>query len=155
MFDFMKKAAVKNKVKSKQHLHVASEDHIIMDEAMGSFRRLMNEKHSSKAAEDIAILCRIFTDKLPGHFRAEEENVFPFLMTQQPTHRVMHTIQKLQDEHIRLVLEACGLAKLISQSHNLRNGAARMAMQQFFDDLQQHIQQEDALFGKPANKRPA
>jgi iron-sulfur cluster repair protein YtfE (RIC family) len=129
-----------------QHLLISAADHEILSHSIECFRRLFAGERSLNAAAEFTAIKRLLNEKLPEHFAYEDQHVFPALLAGNPPPPVVEQIMALTCEHTALLDEARRLNALLARS-NLATctGELWMALLDFFEGLEKHSANEDAL----------
>jgi len=129
-----------------QLLSMARADHEILARAIKNFRRLFAGNHPSTAAQEFNEIKQLITQKIPEHF-ADEEAVFPSLLSDNPSQHVAQVIAELRSEHIQLLEEVQQVSDqlhpcTLTQCH----GHLWLAMLDVFKALEKHAAKEEQLF---------
>jgi iron-sulfur cluster repair protein YtfE (RIC family) len=125
---------------------IVQADHEIVSFSIDNFRRLFKGIRSPDASQDFAAIQRLIAEEIVQHFTHEEDNLFPALLTGNPTEETTQVIAELRQEHTLLLERARQLSALVGQ-RNLTNctGQLWMAMMDFFNDLELHTAKEELL----------
>jgi len=129
-----------------QLLSMVRTDHEILARAIKNFRQLFSGKHPADAAQEFNEIKQLITQKIPEHF-ADEEAVFPSLLSDNPSPHVARVIAELRSEHIQLLEEVQQVSDqlnpcTITQCH----GHLWLAMLDVFKALEKHAAKEEQLF---------
>jgi len=136
-----------NKSYLAEYAQAVAADHEILSRTVESARKLFTGEFPSDPAQEFTALRQMLGRKLPDHFTYEERRIFPALLADHPTEELNATIQKLIEDHDKL------LARIrILQGLLLHRTAATCTPElwtqllDFFEDLEEHTGREDALF---------
>lgn len=125
---------------------MARTDHEILTRAIKNFRTLFSSAHLPDAAQQFDEIKHLVVKKIPEHF-ADEEAVFPSLLSDNPSQHVAQVIAELRSEHIQLLEEVQQVSDqlhpcTLTQCH----GHLWLAMLDVFKALEKHAAKEEQLF---------
>lgn len=129
-----------------QYLLITAADHEILSRGIERFRRLFAGDRPPNAEAEFKAIKRIPNEKLPEHFGYEDKIVFPSLLVSHPPPAVAEQIAALTREHVALLDEARRLNALLAGRDLAKcTGELWVAMLDFFEDLEKHSRNEDAM----------
>jgi iron-sulfur cluster repair protein YtfE (RIC family) len=129
---------------------VAQTDHEIIFSAGEHVKRMAKEVYSTTTAQDFANFKRFITDRIVRHFTYEEDQLFPALLSDNPTTKMLQIIAELSQEHTLLLKRMQLLGVQVGQSPPVNStGQPWTEMTGFFKDLEEHAVKEEQLLESP------
>jgi iron-sulfur cluster repair protein YtfE (RIC family) len=133
---------------SRQVLMV-SVDHEILSEATEKLRQFMRGEHRQDWQPTVEAFLALASKRLPGHFRHEEQFVFPAILAKDASAPTVQLIEGLKYGHRDLLADLEELNALFkSPQQDPPREVLWKKLQEFIDDLNEHTHREDYFFGK-------
>ena len=129
--------------------HSIQADHEIIANAVVNFHLLFDRARTPEADRELADVQRLFQAKIAQHFADEDKDLFPALLLKHPDPTTAKVIAELVQEHADLLEELRKANARIDQRElKSMTGEVWVLMLHFFNQLQNHMDKEDALLAQ-------
>ncbi|MEI8064105.1 MAG: hemerythrin domain-containing protein [Verrucomicrobiota bacterium] len=121
-------------------------DHEILSHGVASFRKLFKGERSLRADHEFANIYRLLNERIAQHLTYEDKDVFPVLLASRLNAETDGLIANLKQEHAALRDELHNVNTLLGQRGlNQLTSKISLALLNFFNHLQDHVDKEDRL----------
>jgi iron-sulfur cluster repair protein YtfE (RIC family) len=133
---------------SRQMMMVGA-DHEILGQAIEEVRRYMFDENVQNWQTELSAFLALVNERLPRHFRYEDETVFPSILAKDTSAFTTQIIQCLNEQHQDLLKDLDQLNALMTTlDQDDPTDVVWRRMQEFIDDLNDHSALEDYFFGR-------